>query len=158
MSPSSSRSRFSSLRQAVNGRSLSASARTSCLLLGVLCLVFFLAEMNESNSVVSPASSTSSAATPAGAGGGGGGGDSGAKVEVKNGDRQAEEKAATTAATESFPGGLRRFGSFEEYVVSKAIVSVFYCSCRVSASYHTSVFSTIVGRAQTYAAYICANK
>ena len=119
MAPSSSGSRFASLRQAMNGRSNSASARTICLLLGALCLVFFLAEMNENNSVATPASSNSSAGPAAGGnvatsdGSGGGGGE--AELDVTNGDRHAAK-----VAPESLPGGLRRFGSFAEYVVSAA--------------------------------------
>lgn len=92
----------------MNGRTNSASARTICLLLGALCLVFFLAEMNESNSVTTPGSTS--------AGGGGGGGGGGAELDVTNGDEGAAEEAAAPAAG-FLPGGLRRFGSFQEYVV-----------------------------------------
>ena len=102
----------------MNGRSNAASARTVCLLLGALCLLFFLAEMNENNSVVTPASSNSSAgsaATDASANDGGGGGGE-AELEVTDGDGHAAAKVAP----ETFPGGLRRFRSFAEYVVSAA--------------------------------------
>lgn len=107
----------------MNGRSKSSSARTICLLLGVLCLVFFLAEMNESNSVTGPSSSSAvvssgpaAAGSSAAAAGGGGGG--GAALDVKDGDRPAEAEAMAATESKSFPGGLRRFASFEEYVVS----------------------------------------
>lgn len=85
--------------------------------------MFFLAEMNESNSVITPGSSTSSAAVAAGpatdGGAAAGGGDDdrfrGAELDVRSGDPEA---ADAEEATGSLPGGLRRFASFEEYVVS----------------------------------------
>lgn len=95
----------SSLGQAMNGRSFRA-ARTTCLLLGALTILFFLAEMNESNTVTSTEPSKSSAAS--------GGGGRGGSASGGGGDRGG----GGTATTPSFPRGLRRFGSFEEYVVS----------------------------------------
>eukprot|EP00752_Nemacystus_decipiens_P009108 g8132.t1 len=78
--------------------------------------------MNENNSVVTPSSSVSSTTTGAAAtaassatSGGGGGGDGGGgevELDVTNGDGSAAAKPTQ----ESLPGGLRRFGSFAEYV------------------------------------------
>ncbi len=115
--PSPSRSRLSSLRQQASRFQLSpmarsASARTVCLLLGALCLVFFLAEMKENNGITSsPASGIPEPGAPAkDEGGGGGGGGGGAQAGEPGAD-------ASEPLPGGLPGGLRRFANFEDYVV-----------------------------------------
>lgn len=119
---SSNGSRFASLRRAVQGRpSSSASARTVCLLLAALCLVLFVAEMKEAPSSIHTSGAAQNSASsepdpdsaPA---------PSTAVVVVKDQEHeeepqeQAEEVENMPPA--AFPGGLRRFESFEEFVVS----------------------------------------
>lgn len=107
--PSPSRSRLSSLRQQASRFQFSPttrSARTVCLLLGALCLVFFLAEMKEPSGISSlPDAGFLEAGVPGKAEGGAG--------------MQAEEPGAAAAESlpAGLPGGLRHFRNFEEYVV-----------------------------------------
>ncbi|CAN0384585.1 unnamed protein product [Ectocarpus sp. 12 AP-2014] len=115
---SSNGSRFASLRRAVQGRpSCSASARTVCVLLAALCLVFFVAEMKEAPSSVHTSSagqnSASSEPEPDSA--------PSAVVAVKEQEHEEEAQEQEEEDVENmppavFPGGLRRFESFEEFV------------------------------------------
>ncbi|CAM9654779.1 unnamed protein product, partial [Ectocarpus sp. 8 AP-2014] len=114
---SSNGSKLASLRRAVQGRpSYSASARTVCVLLAALCLVFFVAEMKEAPSSVHTSSaaqnSASSEPDPNSA--------PSAVVVAKDQEHEEEpqeqEEKVENIPPAAFPGGLRRFESFEEFV------------------------------------------
>ncbi|CAB1108167.1 unnamed protein product [Ectocarpus sp. CCAP 1310/34] len=113
---SSNGSRFASLRRAVQGRpSCSASARTVCVLLAALCLVFFVAEMKDVPSSVhtSSAAQNSAGSEPEP--------DSAPSAVVVANELEHEEEPQAQEEVENmppavFPGGLRRFESFEEFV------------------------------------------
>ncbi|CAM9885088.1 unnamed protein product [Ectocarpus sp. 4 AP-2014] len=115
---SSNGSRFASLRRAVQGRpSCSTSARTVCVLLAALCLVFFVAEMKETPSSVhnSNAAQNSASTEPEA--------DSApssvvvVKEQEHEEEPQEQEEEVENMPPAVFQGGLRRFESFEEFVI-----------------------------------------
>lgn len=122
LGPSPSRlSRLSSFKQQASrfhsrlSPPIARSARTVCLLLGALCLLFFLAEMSENSSIAS----TPTAATGAAAAGNAA---AGAAATAEGGTGGPEEEGQDDTSQPlggGLPGGLRRFGNFEEYVVSE---------------------------------------
>lgn len=108
---SSNGSRFASLRRIVQGRpSYSASARTVCVLLAALCFVFFLAEMKEAPSSVQSSSAAQNSAPSSAS--------SEPAPPEAHGEEQREEEVEIMPPAGLLPGGLRRFESFEEFVVS----------------------------------------